>query len=636
MNKMNYRKILLTSLITTALAGTSSVYAETDAEVVQIDDIIVTAKSNSTINDIAATVDVITSHDIQQSGASNLQDVLEDVAGFSFTINGSSTYGRKNIGLRGMDSAHILLLVNGQRTNATDGFIGHSNYQSSYFDINNIERIEVIKGAGSVLYGSEAIGGVINVITKAGAKESYTQATISKASATQRSGGDSSTISVGAGGKLDNFYGSFNFNHDGQDIVENKDGINTDFEEINNRNLSADLSYNFSTDTSINFGITDGHETRDLALPYYDIDRRKVSAGVDTRFADWDLTLNAYQTQTDAGYLSSGVRSYTHEIEDRVLNAEAQSAITNNQFLTIGLERHTTDYTQDYASAASSDYKAKGTTQNSVYLQDKISFNNNILTLGGRYDDNSQFGSGTSLSLGYVHSLSESLSLKASLGSAYKAPNIKEADSNYVLFHGTRVFQGNSNLDAETSNTAELALTGRNDISDWSVAVYHTKVKDMIVTYNTGTNYASTTNTLYTYNNINEAKVTGLELAYNLDLTDTLSLDTSFSRMNTDDGEGNDLPFRPEILAKVKLTKEFAYGFNLSLSGNHTGKSYNGLDNVDSYTLYDATLNKEVNKNVSLQLALNNLTGEQLDDVSGNHMTELLGREVKVTLQASF
>lgn len=636
MKKAKYKKRLLKSLITSAIASSGSLYAETTDNVVQIDNIIITAKSNSTIDNIAASVNVITSEDIQQSGASNLQDVLKNVAGFSFTANGSSIYGRKNIGLRGMDSGHILILIDGERTNATDGFIGHSDYQSSYFDINNIERIEIIKGAGSVLYGSEAIGGVINVITKAGAKESYTQVSLSKTGALQRSGGNSNSISVGAGGRVNDFYGSFNFNRDGQDLVVNDDGINTDFEDQRNRNLNAALSYNITKDTSVDISIADGYETRDLAKPYYDIDRKRLSAGFNTVLNNWDLALKAYQAKADVGYFSNSLRSYTHEIEDRVLNAEAQNLITNNQFLTIGLEQHRTDYTKNNVSVLSLDYKAKGTTQNSIYLQDKISFNDNTLTLGGRYDDNSQFGSGTSLSLGYVHSLGDGLALKTSLGTAYKAPNIKEADSNYTLAHGSSVYQGNSSLDAETSQTAEIALTRRDDTSDWSVAVFQTKVKDMIVSYNTGTNYGGTGKPLYTYGNVDEAKVTGLELAYNLDLTDTIRLDTSFTKMHTDDGESGELPFRPKIMAKAKVTKDFGYGFNLAFLANHTGKSYDGNDNVDSYTLYDAVLNKKVNQNISLQLALNNLTGEQLDNPIDNHMTELLGREVKLTFNANF
>jgi outer membrane receptor for ferrienterochelin and colicin len=639
MKQNNYQKLLLTTLISASIANTNLANADTEKENVQMSDIIVTAKSNSTVESIAATVDIIHAEDITQSGASNLQDVLEDVAGFSFTINSSSTYGRKNIGLRGMDSQHILILVDGERTSATDGFIGHSNFQSSAFDIKNIERIEIIKGAGSVLYGSEAMGGVINIITKANAKKTYTQLSLSKGFVNERDGGDSTGISIGAGGGFNDFYGSFSFNTDSRDLVQDSMGT-VEFEETSNRNISGALSYQFSPDTKVDFNISDGKEERNLLAPYYDIERNKVSIGFSTDISGWDLFLKAYKTESDAGYHAFGASPYyTHEIEDRILSAEIQNAITDNQFVTFGFEQHKSDYFKNYSSPSKTDYKAEGTTQNSVYLQDKINIGDNVLTLGARLDNNSQFGNGTSASLGYVHHLSNALSLKANVGTAYKAPNIKEADSNYLFTHGypgASVFVGNSDLEAETSRTAELALTGKSTNSDWSIAIYHTTIKDMIVSANTGLTAALTGGDLYTYENINKATVKGVEISYNMDLTDTISLDSSLTGMKTDDDNGNDLPFRPKTIAKVKLTKEFNHDFRLALSANHTGKSYDGDDSVDSYTLYDAVLNKEVNDHISLQLAVNNLTDEKLDNPSDNHMTELLGREVKLTLNASF
>lgn len=239
MSKTKFKKLVLSTLISGVITNLSVAHADHSVEkrAIAVDKIVVTAKSNSTLDSIAATVNVINAEDIAKSGASTLQDVLEKVPGFSFTTNSSSTYGRKNIGLRGMDSQHILILQDGERTNATDGFIGHSNFQSSYFDINSIERIEIIKGAGSVLYGSEAMGGVINIITKAGAEVSYAQAKLSKGFVDSRSGGDSTGISFGAGEGYDNFYGSFNFSNDSQDYVENDDGSSVDFEEVKNRTI---------------------------------------------------------------------------------------------------------------------------------------------------------------------------------------------------------------------------------------------------------------------------------------------------------------------------------------------------------------------------------------------------------------
>ena len=636
---MNTAKSLLSTLIVGLITNIGAVHAAPNDDL-QLDDIVVTAKSNSKLDTIASTVNIISAQDIKESGASNLQGVLEQVAGFSYTINSSSTFGRKNIGLRGMDSQHILILIDGERTNATDGFIGHSNFQSSAINLNNVERIEVVKGAGSVLYGSEAIGGVINIITKSGAQNSYTQFSLSKGAITGRDGGDSSGLSVGAGGGKNGFYGSFNFNQDAQTAVKNSAGTGVDFEEVINRSINAAGSYNFTADTKVAISILDSNEERNLISPYYDVARNQYSLDFTTKISGWDLLLKGYKSKSDASWHAFGQSPYyTHFIENKVISAETRGTIMGNQYITLGVEQNRTSYLKDYSNPARTDYRAESTTQNAFYAQDKLTFGRNTLTGGLRFDDNSQFGSGTSGSLGFVHDLNNGMLIKASIGQAYKAPNIKEADGNYVFTHGfpgATVFQGNSNLKPETSKNAEIAFSMRGEKAKFSAALYQTKIKDMITFVNTGIPHPLTGGTELKYTNINDAKVSGLELEYGFDFSDSFFLDSSFTRMTTDDGNGGDLSFRPKFMAKVKLTKEFSHDFLLAVSANHTGSSVDGTNDVDSYTLFNAVLNKEINDSVTLKLAINNLTDEKLDDASGNHITELLGREVKLSFNLNF
>jgi outer membrane receptor for ferrienterochelin and colicins len=92
------------------------------------------------------------------------------------SIQGRTISGRKAINLRGMDSRHTLVLVDGKRIGASDGVIGHSDYQYDWIAVDDIERIEVIRGPMSVLYGAEALGGVVNVITRAPGGERWRRA----------------------------------------------------------------------------------------------------------------------------------------------------------------------------------------------------------------------------------------------------------------------------------------------------------------------------------------------------------------------------------------------------------------------------------------------------------------------------
>jgi outer membrane receptor for ferrienterochelin and colicins len=94
--------------------------------------------------------------------------VFDAVRGdIGISVQSRTISGRKAINLRGMDSRHTLVLVDGKRISASDGVIGHSDYQYDWIAVDDIERIEVIRGPMSVLYGAEALGGVVNVITRA-------------------------------------------------------------------------------------------------------------------------------------------------------------------------------------------------------------------------------------------------------------------------------------------------------------------------------------------------------------------------------------------------------------------------------------------------------------------------------------
>ena len=111
-----------------------------------------------------AAVSVVTRREIEARGADNVLDALRGETGVS--LQGRAIGGRKVLSLRGMDSKHTLYLVDGRRVGATDGVIGHSDFQYDWIAVEDIERIEVVRGPLSVLYGSEAMGGVVNVITR--------------------------------------------------------------------------------------------------------------------------------------------------------------------------------------------------------------------------------------------------------------------------------------------------------------------------------------------------------------------------------------------------------------------------------------------------------------------------------------
>lgn len=627
-------------LLISVITGMTLSFANS-AHATSLDDLIVTAKSNSTSKEIAASVSIITAEEIAQSGANTLQDVLRQVPGFSYTVNSSSTNGRQNIGLRGMDSEHVLILIDGERISATDGFIGHSNFQSSWVDVGSIERVEVMKGMGAVLYGSEAMGGVVNIITNASSKGNYARYSLSTSSLANRKGGESNRLSLNTGVKVtDQLHLSANLSLAKKEAV-GENGV-TKFEADKNQNARVQLAYNFTPSTELILGLSQGLENRDfIDEPYYEIDRTQKSIELKSKLAGWDSRFKAYQVESDIGYHGFGMSPYySHYIDDTVLRAEFMGTLFENRhFVTWGVERHTMDYTKDYANPATADYKAKGTTQNALFIQDKFKLGTGTLTAGVRVDDNDQYGSGTSPEVGYVFPINDNLDLKMQYSEAFKAPNIKEADDNYIYSHGfpgASATQGNSDLKAETSQSFEVGLSGLLGTTSWSASLFRIQADNLVEMQDTGTTYSGTGGKLFKYQNVDKATIDGAEFVVSTDLTSKLFLDASYNRMETDDGKGGQLAFRPDQTIKARLTYEMPKNLSASWAVNHTGDAKDGLNKVAAYTLNDFALNKRFNKAISVQFAVNNVFDVLNDDTQDNHITELPGREYKLTLSGAF
>ena len=148
-----------------------------------------------------ASVTVIDREHIQNRASDDLLDAVQDTPGLSLSPRQAG--GRKTFSLRGMNDAHTLMLVDGRRISATDDVVGHSDYQYGWVPMSAVERVEVIRGPLSALYGSEALGGVVNVITRWPTEKWEGAITLSaqRASDHQR-GGTGSKASIYAAGPL--------------------------------------------------------------------------------------------------------------------------------------------------------------------------------------------------------------------------------------------------------------------------------------------------------------------------------------------------------------------------------------------------------------------------------------------------
>ncbi|WP_418179525.1 TonB-dependent receptor plug domain-containing protein [Aliarcobacter lanthieri] len=157
-----YKQSLFASLAIMMLSTTSFSNENTE-ETKKLDDIVITAKSNKSIKDISGAITVISAEDIAKINATNLKDILVKTAGI-VEVGGSN--GIKRVSIRGTRPVDALILVDGKKTNRTGTYATAADFEYSQVPINMIERIEIIKGPKSSIYGSDAMGGVVNIITK--------------------------------------------------------------------------------------------------------------------------------------------------------------------------------------------------------------------------------------------------------------------------------------------------------------------------------------------------------------------------------------------------------------------------------------------------------------------------------------
>uniref|UniRef100_UPI0013C33B35 TonB-dependent receptor plug domain-containing protein n=1 Tax=Azohydromonas sediminis TaxID=2259674 RepID=UPI0013C33B35 len=201
---MKHSKRCLVAAVGAACAtalGTSAA-AESATNAAAPETVVVTA-TRYPVNwvDAPAAISVIPRSEIEVRGADNVLGAIRGVPGLS--LQGRTIGGRKVLSIRGMDSKQTLFLVDGKRVGASDGVMGHSDYQYDWIPMNDVERIEVVRGPLSALYGSEAMGGVVNVITRRASAERWSgSAAVEGLRPDGDRGGDGWRAGARAGGPL--------------------------------------------------------------------------------------------------------------------------------------------------------------------------------------------------------------------------------------------------------------------------------------------------------------------------------------------------------------------------------------------------------------------------------------------------
>ena len=491
--------------------------------------------------------------------------------------------------IRGLDSNRVLILVDGQRLNNARESTQFAGMQPGLVDLSTVDRIEVVRGPASVLYGSDAIGGVINIITK---QQSFQQGGFTLGG---NAGYEYGSSAASQRGHLDlNGAGERTTFHVGVSAFEAKDYDTPDGKMPNSgmkqRSFDGNMRFLVSDTAVLRFDVQ-GTQTRDVGFPGYD----PATSGVDISFPRFDrlklsttydagpfaglngLSLTAYyQTITkesirDFNFGGFFLNNFTRsEIHSAGFNASSSADLGAANHATFGLDFYQDNLHDDTAESSPLGSDTNVAVPNSeqrgfgVYAQDQIDVTQKFqLVVGARGDrysfvskndpnytgtpfDVSQTAGSGNVSARYQ--VTKNVALSALVGRGFRAPNIEERSFFGVATTGDTYIEQNPNLKSETSLNYELGFKVRYDRYTGGFNVYRNKVHDFINTVFLGTDPNSGLQ-LAQFQNTDRATIQGVEFDLQSYLSDrwTAFGNVSYSK-GTDDKTGDPLG----LIAPVK------------------------------------------------------------------------------------
>ncbi len=553
---------------------------------------------------------VITQKDIQDSQAVDVPSLLKTLAGVEFYQSGG--IGKQSsLFLRGTNSSHVLVLLDGVRINsATTGATAIDQLM-----LDQIERIEVVRGNVSSLYGSEAIGGVIQIFTKRGKGEPAFNVSGSVGSHnTQR-------LATGFGGEVGSTAFSAQvskYKTDGvsairSDIVST---VNPDNDGYDNTSLSGNVRHAFNPDNSLTASVFQSRGDVQFDNAFSSIANlhtsestlSKFSVVSDNRFNEsWQSKLQLAQGVDDyIGYLN-GVQNSSIKTDSRQIGWQNTLAVSSFGSVLLGME----DLDQQVKSNTA--YTQTSRKVNALFAGYTGNHGAHQMQANIRHDRYSDFGVAKTGLLGYGYAMSEAWRATASTSTAFKAPTFND-------LYGPTGWGSNPNLRPERSRNKEIGLRYAADGQRIAAVYFDNRIRDLIAGYPSM--------------NVNQARSDGLELSYAGQFGDTGVKAALTSQNPRDTQTGLALLRRAKSFANLGVMQQLGtwkVGGEWQYSGaredNHITASPSKRVTLASYNLVNLTANYDINKQLKLSLRADNLFNQ---DYMLAHGYNTLGRTLFV------
>jgi vitamin B12 transporter len=621
-----------TLLATALLSSIASVHAA-EAPADRLDPVVVTANRSATpLDEVLAPVTVITREDIERLQPVSVQDLLTGLPGVVMANSGGLGQ-QTSLFMRGTNSSHTLVLVDGVRV----GTVGAGLPAYEQLPVEQIDHIEIVRGPRSSLYGSDAIGGVIQIFTRHGQAGKTPTPTLSV------TGGSHGYTAgqVGLSGGTKNAW--YNASLGGQytsGINACRVGAGAAFAGCFTDEPDHDAYRTYNGALSGGYRWDDGTELtgswlRSKGDIEYDGDfqnltrRSQQVAGAKLAFdamANWRMSVSLGQNQDRAdNYLNGADKTldFVNYGVDKArvgyLYSKRNQASWQNDFtlaagqtLSVGV-----DYQQEKLKS-DTDY-LKDTRENTgVFALYQGVFGANEIQLSARHDHNNQFGNHTTGSAAYGFRFDNGMKVTASYGTAFHAPTFNDEYYPY----GAPV-----NLSPEKSRTAEIGLSARPGIWNWAVNAYQTRVNDLI---GYDANFLPI--------NVSKARIRGVEgqVGADVDGWHLRGYATFQQPKNRDSGFEYDnlLARRPERTARIDVDHDFA-AFTVGGSVYAAGYSYDDAANtrrLGGYTTADVRATWHLDSDWSVQGRLANAFDRRYETAAFYNQ---LGRTYYLTVRYS-
>jgi len=557
-----------------------------------------------TIEDVQATVEVLDQKTIESLSGRSVAQVLNEAVGINIKDTGSTS----EVYMRGFDESHTLILVDGLRRTGKYGGSDLSGIQ-----LEDIERIEIVRGPMSALYGADALAGIVNIITKKAVKEDSGRITIIGGQA-QNKDRETGIIrgSAKIGGESISHTVAFELKKRGDYRIDESTTA-TDLPEESKKFFSYGNNIKIDEDSlQTRFEFWDQDDSSFGTANEYEKEKRYQFSGIYNHVGE------NYLIDTNFGYgysdadVDRGDGSETTEYSQAELNSYFRHFTSDNitNIFGIGVKQEDIEvsmYTQE----------ADRTNYSALY-QNEWDITENLSTVVGlRFDDYSDFGSTTNprVSAKYVHGNTD---FRVGYGEAFKAPSFTNMYSHFTRGSGL-IFDisGNPDLKPEESKTYEVAVGHKGDSYRLDLVYHYSNLDNLIATVTTGFVPFPAPPTMYmTYDNIDKAVISGTELTLTLAPVEGLTLRGSLEYLDTEDeSTGERLTNSARINGKLHVAyvrNAMSYYLNAKTYRDYFGPDETRTNVNSNYTVVDAKVSYAYDKSIEFFGGIDNIQDKEM------------------------